>query len=78
MNYVLGEFEGFKFGKQSLIDLRKAKRNEYVDEQDIMNAISNNAEIKTRLAQRLAEMMACLKRQIVKTEEPNNRINSGP
>ncbi|MBA2881801.1 hypothetical protein HNR65_002132 [Desulfosalsimonas propionicica] len=71
LNYVLSEFEGFQFGKQYLIDLRKARRNEYVDEYQIHDAISNNAEIKNRLVGLLSDMMACLKRQIVKPEEPN-------
>jgi hypothetical protein len=75
LNYVLSEFEGFRFGKEHLIDLRKVRRNQnnqYVDEHDIRDAISNNAEIKNRLVQLLSDMMACLKRQIIKTEEPNN------
>jgi hypothetical protein len=75
LNFVLREFEGFQFGKQYLIDLRKAGRNQnnqYVDEYEIKNAISNNSEIKNRLVQLLADMMACLKKQIVKTDEPNN------
>ena len=71
LNLVLNKFEGFQFGKKYLIDLRKAKRNEYVDEHDIRNAISNNAEIKNSLVQLLSDMMECLKRQIVKTEQPN-------
>ncbi len=75
LNLVLSEFEGFQFGKQHLIDLRKTRQNQnnqYVDEYEIRNAISNNAEIKNRLVELLAAMMACLKKQIVKSDGPNN------
>jgi len=71
LNIVLNKFEDFQFGKKYLIDLRKAKRNEYVYEHDIRNAISNNAEIKNSLVQLLSDIMEYLKRQIVQTEQPN-------
>jgi len=72
LNYILGQFADFQFGKKYLIDLRKANRNEHIDQEDIRHAIESNEEIKDRLVLSLGEMMTCLKRQIIKTEEPNN------
>lgn len=68
LNQILDEFENFRFGNQQLIDLRKANPNRKVNQIDIDDAIHDNGEIKDRLLVSLNQMMACLKRQIVRVE----------
>lgn len=64
LNYILDQFEAFRFGKKMLLQLRSRDNIDAIGELEIGLTIQDNEEKKEDLLIMVTQMMQCLKQQI--------------